>query len=173
MTPEGNGRNCASCAFVVEDLSHVPDNMLIERIEARTLPKCARFSVAQLNRVLSAAALPIAGTLPLMAGTAPSDQPTVVPDFLFVEPVQMEPKEMQFLMGDVDQGPFLLGYSVSSCPSTGQPLVNGLEPDPRTEPLPDTVHASTPPAPPRQPEPPPKQPALLAVITRIRRYFTA
>ncbi|MBK8225848.1 MAG: hypothetical protein IPK70_01570 [Flavobacteriales bacterium] len=53
MTPQATGRHCAICATTVADFSRLSDAQLIARFEQGGMPKCARFSKDQLDRVLS------------------------------------------------------------------------------------------------------------------------
>lgn len=58
MTPQTDGRHCASCATTVADFSRLSDAQLIARFEQGDMPKCARFSKDQLDRVMSKPAEP-------------------------------------------------------------------------------------------------------------------
>ncbi len=58
MTPNAQGRHCASCATTVADFTRLSDAELVARFEQGDMPKCARFSKDQLDRLLSRPAEP-------------------------------------------------------------------------------------------------------------------
>ena len=73
MRSEGAGRHCATCSYVVEDLSCRTDVELLHRAQHGTLPKCGRFNAGQLDRVLGATGLS-ASALLLSAPLAAKEQ---------------------------------------------------------------------------------------------------
>lgn len=85
MKPETKGRHCAKCAHTVGDLTQLSDAQLIDLVRTDAMPKCARFTKDQLDRVialetdrprlLQAAAVGAAITLTAMDASAQTGKP--------------------------------------------------------------------------------------------------
>ncbi|MBK8498621.1 MAG: carboxypeptidase-like regulatory domain-containing protein [Flavobacteriales bacterium] len=76
MTPAGTGRHCDKCQHTVMDLTQASDRQLIDLFRADAMPKCARFTQGQLDRVIaleerSARLMPAAALGAAMAFGAP------------------------------------------------------------------------------------------------------
>lgn len=77
MAPATAGRHCDKCQHTVMDLTQASDRQLIDLFRADAMPKCARFTQGQLDRVIaleerSARLLPAAAVGAAMAIGAPA-----------------------------------------------------------------------------------------------------
>lgn len=91
MSEREGARFCGSCQHEVADLTRATDGELLKLFNSEARPKCARFDVRQLDRVLSAPQgqrarlLPIAAFTTLIAvltgcETLAQGEPMVIPD---------------------------------------------------------------------------------------------
>jgi len=170
MRSEGAGRHCATCSYVVEDLSCRTDVELLHRAQQGTLPKCGRFNAGQLDRVLGATGLS-ASALLLSAPLAAKEQEikSTVPITIDLEGVW---HEMHFVAGEFALVPpeqTLVGFTTMRC-APGQLPWDTPEPtDPR--PAGPSVEAGGAPQPPSPPTVPPIGEAVLPWTARLRRFL--
>jgi len=104
MTPQTNGRHCASCAITVADFSRLSDAQLIARFEQGDMPKCARFNKDQLDRVMSKPAEPAPNLLAAAATgaalmlVAPELAAQQVVEVEFGQPVITQPRPVEAII---------------------------------------------------------------------------
>lgn len=70
MATHTGGRHCSQCDHVVADLTRATDAELMSLFRGGSGPKCARFHVGQLDRILNARSTRPARLLPIAAFTS-------------------------------------------------------------------------------------------------------
>mgnify|MGYP000892667473 FL=1 len=170
MEPNGAGRHCATCSYMVEDLSTRTDRELFLRAQKGTLPKCGRFAAGQLDRVLGATGLS-ASALLLTAPIAAKEKEvkSTVPITIDIEASW---NEAHFLTGDIVLVPpeqTLLGFTTMRC-SPGQLPWGESDPE-NTRPEGPSLETGRKPQPPIPPAIPPIGEAVHPWTARLRRFL--
>lgn len=111
MQPVPGGRYCPKCAHTVPDLTDASDAELAQHLHEGTMPKCARFSVDQLDRDLLPVGRDPVHALHLLVLTAMSVLPMAAEAKRHKKPLRIRPVEVFIDDHSVYDHMFALGRS--------------------------------------------------------------